>query len=130
MNIWFLVLGLLVGAVASCSFNMHVPKWHYPEQFFMCISYYLNVCYLFLVSYFSYYSKIYFIYVCVCICVCVCVCVWREREYNSFIRYKFCRCFLLVCSFTFHFIQTVLWIGEKYLKLLVSFIVYAFLYST
>ena len=46
----------------------------------MCISYYLNVCYLFLVSYFSYYSKIYFIYVCVCICVCVCVCVCGERE--------------------------------------------------
>ena len=49
----------------------------------MCISYYLNVCYLFLVSYFSYYSKIYFIYVCVyiyvCVCVCVCVCVEREN---------------------------------------------------
>ena len=45
----------------------------------MCISYYLSVRYLFLVSYFSYYSKnIFYLCVCVyimCVCVCVCVCV-------------------------------------------------------
>ena len=41
----------------------------------MCISYYLSVCYLFLVSYFYYYSKNIF-YLCMCVCIYMCVYVY------------------------------------------------------